>query len=71
MLSAAIAAYVYLRILMAMYVEIDDQQIDGINVPKGVWVVTGLASVVVIITGLIPGPIVDITRDAIPILVSG
>ena len=71
MLSAAIAAYVYLRILLAMYVEIDNQQIEGINVPKGVWVVTGLASVVVIITGLIPGPIVEITRDAIPILVSG
>lgn len=71
MLSAAIAAYVYLRILMAMYVQIDDQQIDGINVPKGVWVVTGFTSIVVIVTGFIPGPIVDITRDAIPILVSG
>jgi len=71
MLSAAIAAYVYLRILLAMYVEIDNQQIEGINVPKGVWVVTGFASIVVIVTGFIPGPIVDITRDAIPILVSG
>ncbi|MBL89505.1 MAG: hypothetical protein CL517_04420 [Actinobacteria bacterium] len=71
MLSAAIAAYVYLRILLAMYVEIDNQQIEGINVPKGVWVVTGFASIVVIVTGFIPGPIVDITRDAIPTLVSG
>ncbi|MEC7898872.1 MAG: NADH-quinone oxidoreductase subunit N [Actinomycetota bacterium] len=71
MVSAAISAYVYLRILMAMYVEIDEDKIAEIHVPKGVWVVTGLASVVVIITGLIPGPIVEITRDAIPILVSG
>ena len=56
MVSAAISAYVYLRILMAMYVEIDEDKIAEIHVPKGVWVVTGLASVVVIITGLIPGP---------------
>ena len=71
MVSAAIAAYVYLRILMAMYSDADAGEIEDIHVSKGVWVVIVLSSAVVIFTGLIPGPFVEITRDAVPILVGG
>ena len=71
MLSAAIAAYVYLRILIAMYSDNNEGKIEDIHVSKGVWVVTSLSSIVVIVTGFIPGPFVEITRDAVPILVGG
>jgi NADH-quinone oxidoreductase subunit N len=71
MVSAVIAAYVYLRILMTMYADIDEGEIEEINVPKGVWIVTALSSTVVIVTGFIPGPVVEMTRDAVPILVGG
>jgi NADH-quinone oxidoreductase subunit N len=71
MVSAVIAAYVYLRLLMVMYADIDEGEIEEINVPKGVWIVTALSSTVVIVTGFIPGPVVEMTRDAVPILVGG
>lgn len=71
MVSAVIAAYVYLRLLMVMYADIDEGEIEEINVPKGVWIVTALSSTVVIVTGFIPGPVVEMTRDAEPILVGG
>ena len=71
MVSAAIAAYVYLRILMAMYSDNNEGKIEDIHVSKGVWVVTALSSAVVMVTGFIPGPFIEITRDAVPILVGG
>jgi len=71
MVSAAIAAYVYLRILLAMYSDINEGETEEIYVPKGVWVVTSLSSAVIIFTGFIPGPVVEMTRDAVPILVGG
>ena len=69
MVSAAVAAYIYLRIIMTMYSEIDESGIEEIYVPKGVWIVTSLSSAVVMVTGFIPGPFVEITKDALPILV--
>ncbi len=69
MVSAAVAAYIYLRIIMTMYSEIDESGIEEIYVPKGVWIVTLLSSAVVMVTGFIPGPFVEITKDALPILV--
>jgi len=69
MVSAAVAAYIYLRIIMTMYSEIGESEIEEIYVPKGVWIVTSLSSAVVMVTGFIPGPFVEITKDALPILV--
>ena len=57
--------------LMAMYSDANAGEIEDIHVSKGVWVVIVLSSAVVIFTGLIPGPFVEITRDAVPILVGG
>ena len=56
---------------MAMYSDNNEGKIEDIHVSKGVWVVTSLSSIVVIVTGFIPGPFVEITRDAVPILVGG
>ena len=69
MVSAAVAAYIYLRIIMTMYSEIGESEIEEIYVPKGVWIVTSLSSAVVMVIGFIPGPFVEITKDALPILV--
>jgi len=54
-----------------MYSDIDEGEIHEIYVPKGVWIVTVLSSAVVMVTGFIPGPFIEITRDAVPILVGG
>lgn len=72
MLGAAIAAFVYLRLLVAMY--LDDDQAAGTHpvvVPTGARVVIGLATAGVLFVGLIPGPLVDLSRDAIPVLMGG
>ena len=72
MLGAAIAAFVYLRLLVAMYLD-DDQAADThpVVVPVGARMVIGLAAAGVLLGGLVPGPLVDLSRDAIPVLVGG
>ena len=72
MLGAAIAAFVYLRLLVAMYLD-DDQAADThpVVVPVGARMVIGLAAAGVMFVGLVPGPLVDLSRDAIPVLVGG
>ena len=72
MLGAAIAAFVYLRLLVAMYLD-DDQAADThpVAVPVGARMVIGLAAAGVLFVGLVPGPLVDLSRDAIPVLVGG
>ncbi len=72
MLGAAIAAFVYLRLLVAMYLD-DDQAADThpVVVPVGARMVIGLAAAGVLFVGLVPGPLVDLSRDAIPVLVGG
>ncbi len=75
MLAAAIAAFVYLRILVAMYME--EGQLEGTEqsedtvVPLGAWVVIGVACVGVLAIGVVPGPLIELARDAVPVLVGG
>ena len=68
MLAAAIAAFVYLRILVAMYLE-DAGDAEDAGVPLGARVVIGVACAGVLAIGIVPGPLMDLARDAVPMLV--
>jgi NADH-quinone oxidoreductase subunit N len=73
MLSAVISAYVYLRIVVAMYMS-DDESDAGAwllaRIAPTTWVVLGLTVVATIGLGIVPGPVVDWASEAIPHLVA-
>ena len=76
MLAAVISAYVYLRIIVAMYMS-DDVVEDGDDagsllghVTPATWLALGLAVVVTIGLGIAPDPVIDWAGEAIPQLVA-
>jgi NADH-quinone oxidoreductase subunit N len=72
MLAAAIAAFVYLRVLVAMYLEeTPTGSAAPAAIPVGALVVVVVSSAAVLLVGLIPGPLLDLARDAVPVLVAG
>jgi NADH-quinone oxidoreductase subunit N len=70
MLSAVIAAYVYLRIVVAMYFADGEDERARPVVPFAATVALGAALVVTVVAGFWPGSISDLANDAIPALVS-
>ena len=72
MLAAAIAAFVYLRVLVAMYLQEAATGSEPAGaVPAGALVVIVVSAATVLLAGLLPGPLLDIARDAVPVLVVG
>lgn len=72
MLSAVIAAFLYLRITVSMYMSDDDGVPAGppVRVPVAAGVALAVALVVTVAVGLVPDPLVDAARDAVPALVA-
>jgi NADH-quinone oxidoreductase subunit N len=74
MVSAVVSAFVYLRIIVAMYMtgeEGDDAEaLPFIRVPPAAALSLGIALVFTVVVGILPSPVVDFARDAIPVLVS-
>jgi NADH-quinone oxidoreductase subunit N len=77
MLSAVIAAFVYLRIAVSMYMadpppeEAEGGDVSGaprIAVPTGATIALTLCVIVTIGAGFWPGSIADLARDAVPVL---
>ena len=71
MLAAVVGAYVYLRIVLTMFAPADDEATpDGppITVDRGTAVALGLAAVVVVLLGVVPGAVLDFARDATQLL---
>lgn len=73
MLAAAIAAFLYLRIVVAMYVTEEGESVEArpvaearIPLAAGVPLVVTLA--VTVAVGVAPGFVVDLARDAVPVL---
>jgi len=71
MLSAAVAAFVYLRLVLAMYAgpgEHDDPAADSVesrlSVPVLAGAALGLCAAVTLIAGILPGPLLDWARQA-------
>ncbi|MGI9600757.1 MAG: NADH-quinone oxidoreductase subunit N [Acidimicrobiales bacterium] len=72
MLSAVIAAFIYLRIVVAMFLEDDDAEADEavpVTVPRPARVALAIAALFTLGFGIYPAPIDEITDDAQPRLV--
>jgi NADH-quinone oxidoreductase subunit N len=82
--AAVVAAYMYLRIIVAMFfsdadegepadeaeADTPDVALASISVPPGAAIAIGICLVVTVVFGVWPGPIDDLARAAIPRLVA-
>jgi NADH-quinone oxidoreductase subunit N len=74
MISAVIGAYLYLRVLVAMYMADDDEAAgaragaDHAKVPFGATLALGLAAGVTLLVGFLPGLLDDLTDGAHPVI---
>ena len=76
MLSAVISAFVYLRIVGAMFWASDDDAVDApapatrsqLLLPRTAMITIGLCLIGVVLTGVFPGLITNLTRQAVVIL---
>ena len=75
MLTAVVSAFLYLRIIVAMYMQPDEDEAAAtgprIRVPATAAVSLGVAVLVTLVIGVLPGIAVDWARDAVPVLVAG
>ncbi|KAA0235675.1 MAG: NAD(P)H-quinone oxidoreductase subunit 2, chloroplastic [Acidimicrobiales bacterium] len=73
MVSAVIAAFLYLRIMISMYMSTDSEAVTGepdrVPVPLAAGIALFVACVVTVVIGFVPGPITDLANDAVPFLV--
>jgi NADH-quinone oxidoreductase subunit N len=74
MLSAVISAFLYLRIIVAMFMSDAEGEADApvsrVPVPWGAGVALGVSLAVTLVVGIIPNPVVDAARDAVPALLA-
>ena len=75
MLSAVISAFLYLKIVIAMYVSDDAEgeapvRAPRLAVPWGTKLALGLAFVFVVGVGIIPGPITNLAHHAVPHIIA-
>ena len=78
MLAAVIAAFLYLRIMISVWLDGDDLDPEGlvaakaaIPIPIGAAIVLAVTAGFTVAFGVWPQPIVEMARDAIPFLVRG
>lgn len=64
-IASVIALALYLRIVVAMYME--DQEGERVTVPRSVAWVVGIAVVVTLVLGVFPGLLLDLAVDALPL----
>jgi NADH-quinone oxidoreductase subunit N len=72
MLSAVIAAFVYLRIVVSLFMEdpADDTEPARVVAPDTAVAAIVITVAVVLFFGIVPGPLDEVARDAVPVLVS-
>jgi NADH:ubiquinone oxidoreductase subunit 2 (subunit N) len=76
MITAVVSAFLYLRIIVAMYFSGDEVDADAatgrsrIAVPWGAALSLGVAVAVTLVVGILPQALSDVARDAVPVLVS-
>jgi NADH-quinone oxidoreductase subunit N len=72
MLSAVVAAYLYLRIIVSMYLS-EPSEADAatpLSVPLSAGLAIGIAVAFTLAVGLVPSPLIDMARDATPQLIA-
>ena len=70
MVSAVIAAFLYLRIVVSMYLGAADDDAPAVRIPVGAALTLLLAVIFTVGFGLFPGPLADLANDATPALVA-
>jgi NADH-quinone oxidoreductase subunit N len=71
MLTSVIAAYLYLRIIVSMYMAPPvDAEARKLRVPAGARAALGVCLLVTILVGIVPGPLTEAAGDAKPVLVN-
>jgi NADH-quinone oxidoreductase subunit N len=71
MLAAVIAAFLYLRITVSMYLAEPDaasEDLGPLRVPFATGLAIAAAVIFTVAVGLFPGPVLDFARDAVPVL---
>ena len=77
MVTAVVSAFLYLRIIVAMYFSGDEVEADAatgrarIAVPWGAALSLGVAVAVTLAVGILPDLVSDVADDAVPVLVAG
>ena len=75
MVSAVIAAFLYLRVIVAMYLSEPEGEVAPAGPPVGVPGAAALGLAVAfaftIVVGIAPSAVIDFARDAVPVLVAG
>jgi NADH-quinone oxidoreductase subunit N len=69
MISAVVAAFLYLRVVVRMYLDDPADGVGPIALPAGAVITIAVALGFTLVFGVWPSPIVDLARDAVPALV--
>ena len=70
MLAAVVAAFLYLRIVVSMYLESPDPDAPRLRIPPGPAVAIGIVVLFTVAFGVYPEPLTDLAKHAVPIIVS-
>jgi NADH-quinone oxidoreductase subunit N len=69
MVSAVIAAYLYLRIIVSMYLgDAAEDNIEPVHVPVSAGLGLALAAGFTLVVGFLPWWLIEVARDAVPVL---
>jgi NADH-quinone oxidoreductase subunit N len=69
MLASVIAAFLYLRITVSLYMgDPDEAPAPRISIPVGAGITLALCVIVTLVAGVWPNPIAELARDAVPVL---
>ncbi len=75
MVSAVIAAFLYLRVIVAMYLSEPEGEVapggPPVGVPGAAALGLAVAFAFTIVVGIAPSAVIDFARDAVPVLVAG
>jgi NADH-quinone oxidoreductase subunit N len=70
MVAAVIAAYLYLRIVVSMYLHPAPEDEPAVRVPFAAGVALAITLAFTVVFGIFPNPLLELSRDAIPVLVN-
>ena len=71
MLAAVVAAFLYLRIVVAMYLEAPDPDAPRLHIPRGPALAIAIVVLFTVAFGVYPEPLTNLANDALPILIGG
>ncbi|WP_419918984.1 NADH-quinone oxidoreductase subunit N [Candidatus Poriferisocius sp.] len=68
MLAAVVAAFLYLRIVVSMYLEAPDPDAPRISIPRGPALAIAIVVLFTVVIGVYPEPLTNLAGDALPII---